>query len=118
MKKLKLLLSIILFISVSACGYSRLNNQSNELKFNTIQINGNKRIAYILKNNLALLSNAESKNTYDLSINLTNSKASKINDATGKTTRFNLILIGDLKLTGNNKVVYNRIFTVNNDYDV
>ena len=118
MKKLKFLLSIILFISFSACGYSRLNDQSNELRFNTIEIDGDKRLAYILKNNLALLSKAESKNTYDLSINLTNSKVSKIKDATGKTTRFNLVLNGDLKLTNKKRVVYNRMFTVSNDYDV
>jgi hypothetical protein len=118
MKKLKFLLSIIVIISVSACGYSRLNDQSNELKFNNIEINGDKRLAYILKNKLTLLSKTGSKNTYDLSINLTNSKTSKIKDATGKTTRFNLVLNGDLKLTNNNKIVYNRMFTVNNDYDV
>ncbi len=118
MKKLKFLLSIILIISVSACGFSRLNDQSNELKFNNIEINGDKRLAYILKNKLTLLSKTGSKNTYDLSINLTNSKTSKIKDATGKTTRFNLVLNGDLKLTNNNKIVYNRMFTVNNDYDV
>jgi outer membrane lipopolysaccharide assembly protein LptE/RlpB len=108
MKKLKFLLALLI-ISVSACGYSRLNDQSNELKFNNIEINGDKRLAYILKNKLTLLSKTESKNTYDLSINLTNSKASKIKDATGKTTRFNLVLNGDLKLTNNKKVVYNRI---------
>ena len=118
MKKLKFLLSIILLIGVSSCGYSRLNSQSYELKFNTIEINGDKRLAYILKNKLTLFSNTESKNTYDISINLTNSKASKIKDVTGKTTRFNLVLNGDLKLTNNNKVVYNRMFTVNNDFDV
>ena len=118
MKKLRFLLNIILIISVSACGYSKLNDQSNELKFNSIEINGDKRLAYILKNKLNLLSKTESKNTYDLSINLTNSKASKIKDVTGKTTRFNLVLNGDLKLTNNKKVVYNRMFTVNNDYDV
>ena len=118
MKKLKFLISIILIISVSACGYSRLNDQSNELKFNNIEINGDKRLAYILKNKLSLLSKTESENTYDISINLTNSKASKIKDATGKTTRFNLVLSGDLKLTKNKKIVYNRLFTVNNDYDV
>ena len=118
MKKLKFLLNIILVISVSACGYSRLNDQSNELKFNTIEINGDKRLAYILKNNLTLLSKAESKNTYDISINLTNSKASKIKDVTGKTTRFNLVLNEDLKLADSNKIVYSRMFTVNNDYDV
>ena len=83
-----------------------------------IEINGDKRLAYILKNNLSLISKTESKNTYDLSINLTNSKSSKIKDATGKTTRFNLVLNGDLKLTNNKKIVYNRLFTVNNDYDV
>jgi len=118
MKKLKFLISFILIISVSACGYSRLNDQSNELKFNNIEINGDKRLAYILKNKLTLLSKTESKNTYDISINLTNSKASKIKDATGKTTRFNLVLSGELKLTNNKKIVYNRMFTVNNDYDV
>ena len=118
MKKLKFLISIILIISVSACGYSRLNDQSNELKFNNIEINGDKRLAHILKNKLTLHSKTESNNTYDLSINLTNSKTSKIKDATGKTTRFNLVLNGNLKLTNNKKVVYNRMFTVNNDYDV
>ena len=118
MKKLKLLLSIILFISVSACGYSRLSDKSNELKINTIEINGDKRLAYTLKNKLPLLSKTESVNTYDISINLINSKTSKIKDATGKTTRFNLVLNGDLKLTNNKKIVYNRLFTVNNDYDV
>ena len=118
MKKLKFLLSIILFISISAYGFSRLNDQSNELRLNTIEINGDTRLAYILKNKLTLLSKAEGKNAYDLSINLTNSKASKIKDATGKTIRFNLVLNGDLKLTDNNNVVYNKIFAVNNDYDV
>ena len=118
MKKLKFLLGIILFINISACGFSRLNDQSNELRLNTIEINGDTRLAYILKNKLTLLSKAEDKNAYDLSINLTNSKASKIKDATGKTIRFNLILNGDLKLTDNNNVVYNKIFAVNNDYDV
>ena len=118
MKKLKFVLSIILFISVSSCGYSRLNDQSNELRLNMIEINGDKRLAYILKNNLSIISKTESKNTYDLSINLTNSKSSKIKDTTGKTIRFNLVLNGDLKLTDSNKVIYNRIFTVNNDYDV
>ena len=118
MKKLKFLLVIILLISVNACGYSRLSDKSNDLKFNTIEINGDKRLAYILKNKLTLLSKTESKNTYDLSINLTNSKLSKIRDATGKTTRFNLVLNGDLKLADSNKIVYSRMFTVNNDYDV
>ena len=118
MKKLKFVISIILFISVSSCGYSRLNDQSNELRLNMIEINGDKRLSYILKNNLSLISKTESKNTYDLSINLTNSKSSKIKDTTGKTTRFNLVLNGDLRLTDSNKVVYNRKFTVNNDYDV
>jgi len=118
MKKLKFLLVIILLISVNSCGYSRLSDKSNDLKFNTIEINGDKRLTYTLKNNLNLLSKVEGKNTYNLSINLVNSKTSRIKDATGKTTRFNLVLNGDLKLTDNNKVVYNRMFTVSNYYDV
>jgi outer membrane lipopolysaccharide assembly protein LptE/RlpB len=118
MKKIKILLYIIIIIGLSSCGFSRLNDQSNEFKFNTIEINGDKRLSYILKNNLNLLSKPESKKSYDLLINLTNSKTSKIKDATGKTTRFNMVLNGELVLTDDNKVVKNRLFTVNNDYDV
>jgi len=118
MKKIKISLYIMIIIGLSSCGYSRLNDQSNEFKFNSIEINGDKRLSFILKNNLNLLSNPESKKSYDLLINLTSSKTSKIKDTTGKTTRFNVILNGDLKLTDNNKVVKNRSFTVSNDYDV
>ena len=108
----------MIIIGLSSCGYSRLNDQSNEFKFNSIEINGDKRLSFILKNNLNLLSKPESKKSYDLLINLTSSKTSKIKDTTGKTTRFNVILNGDLKLTDNNKVVKNRSFTASNDYDV
>ena len=118
MKKIKILLYIIIIIGLSSCGYSRLNDQSNEFKFNSIEINGDKRLSFILKNNLNLLSKPESKKSYDLLINLTSSKTSKIKDTTGKTTRFNMVLNGELKLTDDNKVVKNRLFTVNNDYDV
>ena len=108
----------MIIIGLSSCGYSRLNDQSNEFKFNSIEINGDKRLSFILKNNLNLLSKPESKKSYDLLINLTSSKTSKIKDTTGKTTRFNVILNGDLKLTDNNKVVKNRSFTISSDYDV
>ena len=118
MKKITISLCIIIFISLSSCGYSKLNNQLNEFKFNSIVINGDKRLSYILKNNLSLLSNSESQKSYDLLINLTNSKTSKIKDTTGKTTRFNVVLNGDLKLTDNNKAIKNRSFTVSNDYNV
>jgi outer membrane lipopolysaccharide assembly protein LptE/RlpB len=118
MRKIKILLYIIIFIGLSSCGYSRLNNESNEFNFKSIEINGDKRLSYILKNKLSLLSKPESEKSYDLYINLTSSKTSKIKDATGKTTRFSMVLNGDLKLSDNNKVFANRSFSVNNDYDV
>jgi len=118
MKKIKFLLYIIIFIGFVSCGYSKLNNQLNEFKFNRIEINGDKRISYILKNNLNLISNTESKKSYDLLINLTSSKTSKIKNTAGKTTRFSLTLNADLKLTDNSKAIKNRSFEVSNDYDV
>ena len=60
----------MIIIGLSSCGYSRLNDQSNKFKFNSIEINGDKRLSYILKNNLNLLSKPESKKSYDLLINL------------------------------------------------
>ena len=117
MKKIKILLSIILLITLNACGYSRLNNQSNEFKFNSIEINGDKRLSYILKNNIALLSKEKAKNSYDLLIKISSTKTAKIKDASGKTARFNLVLNSDLKLTKNNNV-YNKSFIVSNDFEV
>ena len=118
MNKCKFFLSIIVFIILSSCGYSRLNDQSNQIKFDNIEIIGDKRLSYILKNNLILISKQEAKSIYDLSINLSNSKTSKIKDASGKTTRFNLILNGDLKLIDDRNFTYNRLFAVSNDFDV
>ena len=118
MKKIKFLLYIIIFIGFVSCGYSKLNNQLNEFKFNRIEINGDKRLSYILKNNLNLISKSESEKSYDLEINLTRSKTSKIKDTAGKTTRFSMVLNADLKLTDNNKSTKNRSFSVSNDYDV
>ena len=118
MNKCKFFLSIIVFIILSSCGYSRLNDQSNQIKFDNIEIIGDKRLSYILKNNLILISKQEAKSIYDLSINLSNSKTSKIKDASGKTIRFNLILNGDLKLIDDRNFTYNRLFAVSNDFDV
>ena len=118
MNKCKFFLSIIVFIILSSCGYSRLNDQSNQIKFDNIEIIGDKRLSYILKNNLILISKQEANSIYDLSINLSNSKTSKIKDASGKTIRFNLILNGDLKLIDDRNFTYNRLFTVSNDFDV
>ena len=118
MKKIKISLYIIIILALSSCGYSRLNDQSNEFKFNSIEINGERRLSYILKNNLNLLSKPESKKSYNLLINLTSSKTSKIKDTAGKPTRFIMVLNADLKLTDNNKSTKNRSFTVSNDYDV
>ena len=118
MRKIKISLYIMIIVALSSCGYSRLNNQSNEFKFNSIEINGNKRLSYILKNNLNLSSKPESKKSYNLLINLSSSKTSKIKDTAGKTTRFSVVLNADLKLIDNNKTIKNRSFTVSNDYDV
>ena len=118
MNKCKFFLSIIVFIILSSCGYSILNDQSNQIKFDNIEIIGDKRLSYILKNNLILISKQEANSIYDLSINLSNSKTSKIKDASGKTIRFNLILNGDLKLIDDRNFTYNRLFAVSNDFDV
>ena len=118
MNKCNFFLSIIVFIILSSCGYSRLNDQSNQIKFDNIEIIGDKRLSYILKNNLILISKQEANSIYDLSINLSNSKTSKIKDASGKTIRFNLILNGDLKLIDDRNFTYNRLFKASNDFDV
>ena len=119
MKLFKIINDILLSISITSFGFSKLNQNKSQFKFQNINVNGNKRIVYILKNNIALLSNNNAEKIFDLEIDLKDTKASKLKDKSGKTTRFTLLLTANFKLTKyDNLETINRSFTVSTDYEV
>ena len=120
MKYLKLLSIFFLILLLNSCGYKKLNSQNlNNFKINKLEINGEKKLAYRLTNNIEIYSSKESKFTYDIKINLTSKKETKIKNTTGKTTRYTIKLQADTFITNmKTKADYKKTFSSINDYDV
>ena len=119
MKILKIIIILLMFLSLNSCGFSKLNDETKNISFGVINIDGNKRIAYELKNKINLIAKENAERKYDVSIFLSDFRESKIKNVAGKTTRYNSGLSANVKLIDNyNRKEYNRSFNVSSDYDV
>jgi hypothetical protein len=113
--------SIIFFsIFLLSCGFKPLNEKSSSIIYlGTVNVIGDKRITYALKNDILLISDKNSKNKYDAQIKVIIKKNNKIKDKSGKVIRYNLSITTDLTLTNiDNKTKIKRKFSRNTDYDV
>lgn len=119
MKPLKLLLAAILILNLSSCGFSRIEQGAINIKFNNVNIIGDNRLSYILKNNILLIANKNSNKIFNLEINLTSKKESIIKETTGKTLRYKLVLNANLYMTDINSTnAFDRFFSVSSYYSV
>ena len=120
MKYLKLLLIFFLILLINSCGYKKLNSEKFiNFKINKLEIKGEKKLAYKLKNNIKIYSSQNSKYIYDLEINLLSTKTTKIKDSAGKTTRHSKQLQADTLVTNiNTQKKFKKVFRISNDYDV
>jgi len=97
MKIRKIFSLFILFVFVISCGYRNINLQKeNALNVKEIILTGDKKIGYILKNEILLISSSDSVNK--LNIDLFTNKEKKINnkDSSGKVTKYDIIVTADL----------------------
>ena len=108
----------ILFLSfLSSCGYqSLLNENSKKFGIKSFNIEGNKRLAQILKNNLVSLKNKS--NNLILDINARKNRSIVHKDSTGKIIEYNFKIIFDLIATESvsRKQVLSKTFTLDNNY--
>jgi len=118
-KKIKIIIILLFSILLSACGFKKINDGQSTLYIQNINITGEDRNTYLLKNNILLFSNQKSQNRYDVQIALIQTKTSKIKNKSGRTERYDLKISADLKLTDidNNKSV-KKLFSRKNDYEV
>ena len=116
----KILIIIVFSILLSSCGFKKINRDTNSsIYIRTINISGDKRIGYFLKNNILLISKKESNKKYDVDIKLKNTKTSKIKDRRGKTIRFTESIVLNLILENvDNSEKIIKTFSKNRDYDV
>tara|TARA_B110000914_G_C15350300_1_gene393563 strand:+ start:349 stop:819 length:471 start_codon:yes stop_codon:yes gene_type:complete len=111
----------ILFISVIlvSCGYTKISQKNNLFSFESINIEGNKRIAYTIRNDLILISNTKAQDKYNIEIKLEKSKSNKIKDKAGNVTRYAVNIKSKLVIKNyNNEIIAGKNFSTNVDYDV
>ena len=89
----------ILFLSfLSSCGYqSLLNENSKKFGIKSFNIEGNKRLGQILKNNF--ISSKNKSNNLILDINARKNRSIAYKDSTGKIIEYNLKVSFDLTAT-------------------
>ena len=100
-KKIKNIFSMtILSLFVFSCGFKPINQRDNKLiYFKNINIVGEQRVSYLIKNNLLLISDNDSENKYNVLVTITKDKNSKIKNTAGRVTRYTLSLKANLELT-------------------
>jgi len=110
----------ILFLSfLSSCGYqSLLNENSKKFGIKSFNIDGNKRLAQILKNNL--VSSRDRSNNLILDINARKNRSIAHKDSTGKIIKYNLKISFDLNATEtiSRKKILSKTFTLDGNYKV
>ena len=86
MKKITKIISIFtLAILLSSCGFKQINKKNiGSINIQNINVIGEKRIAYTLKNNILLISDISSKNKYDAEIKIQKTKNNKIKNKLGQ----------------------------------
>ena len=108
----------ILFLSfLSSCGYLSLSNEnSKKFGINNFNIEGNKRLAQILKNNL--VSSRSESNNLILNINARKDRSIAHKDSTGKIIKYNLKISFDLTATESisRKQVLSKTFALEGNY--
>lgn len=112
-----LVVSLLLTLS---CGFKPVNFKDNQIIYmRNVNVSGDQKISYSLKNNILLISDKNSENKYDVEIKLDKTDKAKIKDNKGKVTRYNISISANLKLSNvedNNEI--QRVFLRNGDFDV
>jgi len=118
-KKINIILILLFSLLLISCGYKKIIQKETNINIQSINVTGENRIAYNLKNDIGLITNENSENRFRINLKITKKINNKIKDATGKITRFNLTINGDLILI-NVKTLEetNKSFSKNQDYDV
>ena len=119
--KKKLIYISILLVLLTSCGFKKIIQDTADINLRNINITGETRAAYMLKNSILLISekNLQSEKQYDIDVELTQTIFDKIKDKTGKTTRYSLVSDANLKLKKiNDGNILQKKFSTSSNYDV
>ena len=112
----KTLMLIITSYFIWGCGYQPILNEENQ-KFSISQFNleGNKRLGGLLKNNLIVIK----KNKNSLVLDIKSEKKTVIanKSQTGKILSYSLTLNFEINASKNQNIIYSKVFTKTQNYN-
>jgi len=112
----------IFFISLLliSCGFKKINSSnSKNYTIENININGDNRIGYLVKNEIFLNSSKNSENQIDITLRISKRKNAKEKNISGRIKKYTLELIINVTVDEiNSSRTIKRNFTKSIDYDV
>ena len=113
-------LLVLSFLFLYACsGYTPVFSKKTNYKFNSIELNGEKRLNQILYRNIKILENENAENTIFLSLKINTQKTKKIlsKDAKGNPNKYKMEIQTSLEVDLNNNSAGKKDFIVSEVYD-
>ena len=111
-------ISILLLFVLTNCGYSPIFSINNSnFKILNINLEGEKRINYIIKNKLNYYKNIKADRSYKVKINSKKKKTTLSKDTKGNPNKFNLEIIIVLKLDDQDNKKIEKRFIKNISYN-
>ena len=91
---MKNIILICFVFFLSSCGYSSIykNQKTQDFQLNVIEMTGDNELNNLLKNELKLYSNANSKKQYDISLNSKYEKITVSKNSSGVATDFKILV--------------------------
>ncbi len=114
----KLLILSLLFL-YACSGYTPVFSKKTNYKFNSIELNGEKRLNQILYRNIKSLENENAENILFLSLKINTQKTRKIHskDAKGDPNKYKMEIQTSLEVDLNNSKAGKKDFIVSEIYD-
>ena len=114
----KLLILSLLFL-YACSGYTPVFSKKTNYKFNSIKLNGEKRLNQILYRNIKSLENENAENILFLSLKINTQKTKKIHskDAKGDPNKYKMEIQTSLEVDLNNSKAGKKDFIVSEIYD-
>ena len=114
----KLLILSLLFL-YACSGYTPVFSKKTNYKFNSIELNGEKRLNQILYRNIKSLENENAENILFLSLKINTQKTKKIHskDAKGDPNKYKMEIQTSLEVNLNNSEADQKDFIVSEIYD-
>lgn len=119
-KNIKIISICTLLLLLGSCGFKKINSENaRKINIQNIDITGDRKIIYYLRNDILLISNEQSKNRYTIKIETRKERDNKIKNQAGRVTRYSLTIYANLNLKNieNNKII-KKTFVKSGDYNV